>query len=238
MRYSDEQSQEAEAEADRRRQSAYAGAARRPAEARPRLDRAPPGTAIAATPAPRSRSTTPSYVLVTLGLAAGALAFLDAIYRKGSKASIPAFKKFLGYGLVLHYAAAALPRVDWASAGLIGHGRVTYMFVLAMLCLASGIVLFVACGQARRLRRPRPHRRRGGEGQALRKKRFAERRKKGFLHGALEWVDALGFAAILVILIQTFVFQLYEIPSESMVPAFLIKDRPFTAKLDAGPACP
>ena len=51
-------------------------------------------------------------------------------------------------------------------------------------------------------------------------------------------MDALGFAAILVILIQTFVFQLYEIPTESMVPAFLERDRPFTAKFDAGPRIP
>jgi signal peptidase I len=178
------------------------------------------------------------YVLVTIGLAGGALAFLDAIYRKGRTRLHPAFKKFLGYGLALHYAAAALPRVDWAGDGLIGPGRVAYMFVLAMLCLAAGIALFVASG------RPAAYAALGlisdeeVKDKALRKKRFAENRKRGFLRGGLEWVDALGFAAILVILIQTFVFQLYEIPSESMVPAFLIKDRPFTAKLDAGPRVP
>jgi signal peptidase I len=178
------------------------------------------------------------YLLVTIGLAAGSLLFLKAIYREGRVELHPAFKKFLGYGLVVHYAAAALPRVDWAGDGVIGEGRVAYMFVLAMLCLAAGVVLFVASG------RPGAY---AGLGLisdeevkdgALRKKRAAENRKKGFLHGALEWVDALGFAAILVILIQTFVFQLYEIPSESMVPAFLIKDRPFTAKLSAAPRVP
>jgi len=178
------------------------------------------------------------YLLVTIGLAVGALAFLDAIYRKGKASLHPAFKKFLGYGLVLHYAAAALPRVDWAGDSLISQGRVTYMFVLAMLCLAAGIVLFVASG------RPSAY---AGLGliadeevtdKALRKKRSAQNRKKGFLRGTIEWVDALGFAAILVILIQTFAFQLYEIPSESMVPAFLIKDRPFTSKLNAGPRVP
>ena len=178
------------------------------------------------------------YLVVTLGLAAGSLAFLDAIHRKGKASLQPAFKKFLGYGLVLHYAAAALPRVDWASEGLIGQGRVVFLFILALVCLAAGCVLFVASG------RPAAY---AGLGliedeevldKELRKKRLSETRKKGFLHGTLEWVDALGFAAILVILIQTFVFQLYEIPSESMVPAFLIKDRPFTSKLDAGPRVP
>jgi len=178
------------------------------------------------------------YLCLTLALAAGALLFLDAIYRRARVELHPAFKKFLGYGLVVHYAAAALPRVDWEGTGAIGHGRVVYMFVLALLCLVAGVVLFVAMG------RPAAYAGLGlisdeeVEDKALRKKRAAESRKKGFFRGALEWVDALGFAAILVILIQTFVFQLYEIPSESMVPAFLIKDRPFTVKLSAAPRIP
>jgi len=169
------------------------------------------------------------YLLVAAGLSAGALLFLDAIYRRGRTELHPAFKKFLGYGLVVHYAAAALPRVDWASEGLIGEGRVAFLFVLALACLAAGPAAFAALGLISDEE---------VKDKDLRKKRAAENRKKGFLRGALEWIDALGFAAILVILIQTFVFQLYEIPSESMVPAFLIKDRPFTVKLSAAPRVP
>jgi signal peptidase I len=178
------------------------------------------------------------YVLVSIGLALAALAFLKAIFREGRHHLLPAFKKCLGYSLVIQYAAAALPRVDWAGDGLIGQGRVTYLFVLALLSLALGLVLFFALG------RPTVHAALGLiteeelHDKALRKKRFADNRKKGFLHGALEWIDALGFAAILVIVINTFVFQLYEIPSESMVPAFLKKDRPFTGKIEAGPRIP
>jgi signal peptidase I len=216
---------------------AYAGAAR----ALPILALAWIGLILisaAATPCPRFTAYYAAYLAIILAMAAGALLFLDAIYRKKKARLHPAFKKFIGYGLVLHYAASALPRVDWASAGLISQGRVSYLFVLALLCLAAGAALFVASG------RPAAY---AGLGliedeevgdKALRKKRFAENRKKGVLRGALEWVDALGFAAILVILINTFVFQLYEIPSESMVPAFLMKDRPFTGKLQAGPRVP
>jgi signal peptidase I len=194
-------------------------------------------TAIAAL-CPRFTAYYAIYLAVTLGLAAGCLAFLDAIYRRGKHALHPAFKKFLGYGLVLHYAAAALPRVDWEGSGLIGQGRVIFLFVLALLCLATGVVLFVVSG------RPSTYAALGliskeevGD-KALRKKRTAQRRKRGFLRGTLEWVDALGFAAILVILLQTFVFQLYVVPTPSMVPAFMVKDRPFTSKLDAGPRIP
>jgi signal peptidase I len=196
-----------------------------------------PITALASL-CPRFTAYYAVYLVVTIGLAAGSLAFLNAIYR-GKKASLhPAFKKFLGYGLVLHYAAAAMPRVDWAGDGLIGPGRVAYLFALAALCLAAGIVLFVASG------RPAAYAALGliedeeVRDKVLRKKRFSEHRKKGLLYGVLEWADALGFAAILVILINTFVFQLYEIPSESMVPAFLMKDRPFTGKFEAGPRVP
>jgi len=178
------------------------------------------------------------YILITLALSAGALAFLNAIFRQGKSRLLPTYKKFLGYGLVLHYAAAALPRVDWAGDGVIGQGRVAYLFVLALVCLAAGLALFVSMG------RPVVQAALGlitqeeSRDKALRKKRFADDRKKGILRGALEWVDALGFAAILVIVINTFVFQLYEIPSESMVPAFLKKDRPFTGKIEAGPRVP
>jgi signal peptidase I len=194
-------------------------------------------TAIAAL-CPRFTGYYAAYLAITLGLALGALAFLKAIYREGRRDLHPAFKKFLGYGLVLHYAAAALPRVDWAGDGIIGPGRVAYMFVLAMVCLAAGLALFIAMG------RPGAYAALGliseeeARDKVLRKKHFTEARKKGFWHGTLEWVDALGFAAILVILINTFIFQLYEIPSESMVPAFLVKDRPFTSKLSAGPRIP
>jgi len=192
----------------------------------------------AATPCPRVTVFYAVYLLATLGLAAGALAFLRAIYGKKRIRLHAAFRKFLGYGLVAHYAAASLPRVDWAADGAIGQSRVVYLFVLAMVCLAAGVAVFAASG------RPAA---RAGLGliadeevadRALRKKRSREKKSKGLLRGALEWVDALGFAAILVILIQTFVFQLYEIPSESMVPAFLDKDRPFTSKFNAGPRVP
>ncbi len=54
----------------------------------------------------------------------------------------------------------------------------------------------------------------------------------------LEWADALVQAVFMIILLNIFLFQLYEIPSESMVPAFLIKDRVFVFKTLAGPKFP
>jgi len=52
------------------------------------------------------------------------------------------------------------------------------------------------------------------------------------------WVDALVWAVFAVALINVFVFQLYEIPSESMVPEFLVKDRVAVIKIADGPKFP
>ena len=54
----------------------------------------------------------------------------------------------------------------------------------------------------------------------------------------LDWVDALVQAVFMVLLIQIFILQLYVIPSESMVPTFLVKDRVVVTKLGSGPKFP
>ena len=70
-------------------------------------------------------------------------------------------------------------------------------------------------------------------------------KKKPKLHGVkwvlfeiLDWIDQLVQAVFCVLLFQIFVLQLYVIPSESMVPAFLVKDRVVVTKLDCGPKFP
>ena len=70
-------------------------------------------------------------------------------------------------------------------------------------------------------------------------------KKKPKLHGVkwvlfeiVDWIDQLVQAVFTVLLFQIFVLQLYVIPSESMVPAFLVKDRVVVTKLDCGPKFP
>lgn len=62
--------------------------------------------------------------------------------------------------------------------------------------------------------------------------------KKGLAAQGLEWLDALVQAACLVLLINLFLFQLYAIPSESMVPEFMIGDRVVVVKTPSGPKFP
>ena len=54
----------------------------------------------------------------------------------------------------------------------------------------------------------------------------------------IDWIDALVQAIFMVLLIQIFVLQLYVIPSESMVPEYLVKDKVAVLKLDCGPKFP
>ena len=64
---------------------------------------------------------------------------------------------------------------------------------------------------------------------------------KGFgrvIYEIVDTIDAFFWAIFTVLIFQIFLMQLYEIPSESMVPTFLIKDRVFVSKLDCGPKFP
>ena len=68
-----------------------------------------------------------------------------------------------------------------------------------------------------------------------------EKKYKGLgrvIYELVDTVDAFFWAIFTVLIFQIFLLQLYEIPSESMVPTFLIKDRVFVSKLDCGPKFP
>lgn len=61
---------------------------------------------------------------------------------------------------------------------------------------------------------------------------------KRLVREILEWVDAFVQAAFTVALLNIFIIQLYEIPSESMVPEFLVRDRVVVFKTASGPRFP
>ncbi|MBU0934098.1 MAG: hypothetical protein KKI09_16060 [Spirochaetes bacterium] len=61
---------------------------------------------------------------------------------------------------------------------------------------------------------------------------------RGFFPGLLSWVDALVWASAVVIFINSLVFQLYQIPSESMVPELYVGSRVFTVKTFTNPEIP
>src|SRR6478735_2031148 len=55
---------------------------------------------------------------------------------------------------------------------------------------------------------------------------------------AREWVDAAVFAVVAAMLIRTFIFEAYTIPTESMEKTLLINDFLFVSKMSYGPRLP
>ncbi len=58
--------------------------------------------------------------------------------------------------------------------------------------------------------------------------------KKTVKGEVLSWLDAIIFAVIVVLLLNQFLFQLFMIPTPSMVDTFLIKDRVYVSKIAYG----
>jgi len=63
-------------------------------------------------------------------------------------------------------------------------------------------------------------------------KKKAKQKKR---HVIIEWVDAFLWAAFVVLLINQYFFQAYQIPTPSMEDTLKVKDRLFVNKLIYGP---
>ena len=66
------------------------------------------------------------------------------------------------------------------------------------------------------------------------KRAYNKNKKRTFLSEALEWLDALAFGVFWVIIINQFLFQLFVIPSPSMVSTLLVGDRVVVNKTSYG----
>ena len=53
-----------------------------------------------------------------------------------------------------------------------------------------------------------------------------------------EWIESTIIAAILAVFLRTFFFQIYKIPTTSMVPVLMPGDKIFVSKLTYGPKIP
>ncbi len=54
-------------------------------------------------------------------------------------------------------------------------------------------------------------------------------------HPVIDWIEAFLWAAVVVLIINQYLFQAYQIPSGSMIDTLLIKDRIFVNKIIYGP---
>jgi len=67
------------------------------------------------------------------------------------------------------------------------------------------------------------------------RRRIVKKEKQKKKNPVLDWLDAILSAVVIVLLINQYLLQAYQIPSESMKPSLLISDRIFVNKLVYGP---
>ena len=63
-------------------------------------------------------------------------------------------------------------------------------------------------------------------------------KKKSRWDDLREWMEAIVVAAVVAIFLRTFFFQIYKIPTTSMVPTLMPGDKIFVSKLVYGPKVP
>ena len=183
-----------------------------------------------------------------LALAAAELAFMSTPYIVGGKSRAPPRpgRNSRAIPSSFAYVFQALPRIGLAATPALSAtvGRPSHLCPLSPFPGSSRLHSWPSSWPAvqGRPRRLRHHHRRGrgeGQGPPSPQKNRSKRQKPGFLHGLLEWVDAIAFAAIAVILINIFVFQLYVIPFRVHGAGFPHRTTaPFTVKVTMGPRLP
>lgn len=187
-------------------------------------------------------------VLSHLGIAFSALVGIYVIFVKKNATQdfFIGYQNYVGYAIVLTYVFYALPQVvlDFEYPGndnsplfmlLVG---MTALCPLALYVYMRTIRMKIATGvyTRRDLKKIEEYR----KDKEKRKQAHKEQKKKRSFATNLwfEWVEPLLGAVIWVIIINHFIFQLFQIPTESMVPTFLIKDRVMVVKTPYAPKIP
>jgi signal peptidase I len=67
------------------------------------------------------------------------------------------------------------------------------------------------------------------------KRRLAKKAKQKARNPIVDWIDAIFSAVVIVLLINQYLLQAYQIPSPSMEPSLLVNDRIFVNKIAYGP---
>ena len=183
-------------------------------------------------------------ILLTAGIVYTAIKLLNSDFRNLRSHTL--IKKLAGYGIVFTYILLMLP-VTVKNFYEPDYDPMKIKVIITLITSAVPAVLFILL-KTRRFKvsggfytvkeyqdvlliRKDRKRRKQAEKEA--------RKKRNILMTVLkEWIEPLFQAVIIVLLIQNFFFQLFQIPSESMVPTFLIRDRLVVNQLSYGPYFP
>jgi len=188
-------------------------------------------------------------ILLLTGLSVAVLYLFYQIFIKldKNKKKYNILKSMVGYGVVLTYVFNSLPRMVGEFLGNISitQSIIYFIITLAPTALASVAYLFLKSSKTRLFMNI--YTQKEIEVEKLMKK---DKKLKKSEHKRIksersileniwyEWIDALIQAIIIALLIQQFLFQMYQIPSESMVRTFLINDRVVVNKFIYGPHIP
>ncbi|MBR6198853.1 MAG: signal peptidase I [Spirochaetales bacterium] len=188
-------------------------------------------------------------VLLVAGMSAIALRFCYKAFicHECDKHKYNVFRSFVGYGVVLTYILTSLPRMVGTFNNNISFGFSVFSFILTLLCFASALTAycFIISPKTRMFvglwtQADIDNEQKIKKDKKLKKQEALRLKKERNFWQNLwyEWIDVLLQAIIIALVIQQFVFQMYQIPSESMVPTFLIGDRVIVNKFTYGAHIP
>ncbi|MBQ4377797.1 MAG: signal peptidase I [Treponema sp.] len=176
-----------------------------------------------------------AFPLAALFTAAVSFFSLKKLFSEGNPCFIAVFRELLQY---LPY--VLLVAFVFRRAGEYGTPYVLDLVSVILWIIATGLSLVILY-----YLNPKHISKVSEEWASFVEKKKKERRNfnnsslaKSAVREALSWVDALVQAVFMVLLLNIFIVQLYEIPSESMVPEFLVKDRVVVFKTLSGPKFP
>ncbi|MBN2509856.1 MAG: signal peptidase I [Spirochaetales bacterium] len=160
--------------------------------------------------------------------------FIKRLFILNTKASYRHLKTYSGYFIVFVYVFYNLPRMSLVSDGLISGGRELSLWISSLVSALIPFLLYLCLWYRRTREFWGVYKTK--KAQKEEKRQYKKKRTLG--EKIWENTDAIISSIITVIIIQHFVFQLYVIPTESMVPTFLVGDRTFVTKFASGPGIP
>ncbi|HBD94799.1 MAG: signal peptidase I [Spirochaetes bacterium GWF1_31_7] len=170
------------------------------------------------------------------------------ILRNQSRALYKKFQSFTGYGIVITYVFYSLPRI--VAEYYNRESNINYIvidfIIIALLTLIPTILYIFLISDNTRLflktydKQSLDFEKKIKKDKELRKKEQKRiRSERNIIQNIwYDWIDVILQAILIVMLINQFLFQMYAIPSESMVPTFLKKDMVIVNKLIYGPQIP
>lgn len=147
------------------------------------------------------------------------------------------FKTYAGYCIIAVYVFYAFPRMSWELADLITETRAFLLWIFNFFSTLFPFFLYLFFWREKTQLAWGVETGKAIKAAKKKKNRNVQSRKK-LTTILVENLHVILQAIIIVILLQHFLFQLYVIPTESMVPAILTGDRPFVTKLQSGPVIP